>query len=93
VDGLDEAWILGIGLDFVSEHGDVVIDGAGGGKSAVTPNEIKEALAGDGFAGVLGEETENGEFLGSAMNGLAAAEKSLGGEINLNLAELEVAKG
>ena len=93
VDGLDEAGGFWVGLDFVAEHGDVVVHGAGGGEGAVAPDDIEEAFAGDGLAGVFGEESEDGKFLGGAMERLTAAMECLRGEIDLDIAEMEVAEG
>ena len=109
VDGLDVAGVFGVGLDFGAEHGDVVIDGAGGGEGAVAPDGIEELFAGDGGAGVFGEEAEDGEFFGGAVKKFGGfvgigwvswvsffvlgAVDGLGGEVDLQVAELEVVEG
>ena len=89
VDRLDESWVLGIGFDLGAERGDVIIDGAGGGKSGVTPDGVEEAFTWDRLAGVFDEEAEHREFLGREMDRRGIAEGSLGEEIDMELTELE----
>ena len=109
VHGLDEAGVFGVGLDLGAKHSDVVIDGAGGGEGSVAPDGIEELFAGDGRAGVFGEEAEDGEFLGGAVEGFGCfvgadwlvglcflvedSAHCLGGKIDLNIAELELVEG
>ena len=85
--------MLGVGLEFGAERGDVVVDRAGGGKRGVTPDDIEEPFAGNGLAIGFGQQSEHGELAGGQMQWSATADGGLSNQVNVNRADIQIADG
>ena len=85
--------MLGVGLEFGAERGDVIVYRAGGGECGVTPDDIEESFAGDGLAIGFSEEPEHGELAGGQVQRGAIADGGLSNQVDVNRAESQIVNG
>ena len=58
----DRFWVGGILFDFLTQPGDVIVDGACDREVVIPPNFIEQLLTGDGLAPVFNEISEDLEL-------------------------------
>ena len=74
MDGVKEAWIARLQLDFFAESANGNVDRTGIEETLGAPNGIDQLLAGEGAAGTRGKMTEKAEFEDAGGDGSAGNE-------------------
>jgi len=77
----------GIGLEFLAEFDDELVEGAGGTEVIDAPDFVEDGIAGDGVAAFAKKEGEHFEFARGEVEGLCAPESAEGFAINFDIAE------
>ena len=88
-DGLQEAWIFGIGFDFFTQAADADVNTARGKELFAVPDGGEKFLASEDAARVRGEVMEKAEFEQAGGDGLVRAGDAIGVEMDLEGVELE----
>jgi hypothetical protein len=76
-----------IGLEFLAEFDDELVEGAGGTEVIDAPDFVEDGIAGDGVAAFAKKQGEHFEFARGEVEGLLATESAEGFAINFDIAE------
>jgi hypothetical protein len=88
-DGLQEAWILGVGFDFLAQAADTDVNTARGKELFGVPDGGEKLFASKNAARVRGEVMEKAEFEQAGGDGLVGAGDAIGVEMDLQAVESE----
>ena len=77
----------GIGLEFLAEFDDELVEGSGGAEVIDAPDFVEDGIAGDGVAAFAKKEGEHFEFARGEIDGLCAPESAEGFAIDFDLTE------
>jgi hypothetical protein len=84
---VDEARLLGIGLDFGAQAVDGVIDGTRDSGIGVLPDIAKQIVTANYLAWALGEILQQGKFAVCEVNFFDAPRRGVTHEVNRHIAE------
>jgi hypothetical protein len=82
-----------VGFELGAEGDDVVVDGASGRESGVTPDDIEEPFTRDRLAVRVGQQPEHGELARGEVDGDASARGGLPRQIDADRAQGQMPDG